>query len=207
MSEIVFDNQSVPVTPAAGQLAIWSDSVSRQLTGRDEFGATRTLAGIRRFAAANVVANAADTYLVGLPVPSHLLQAGANIRIRMVMTKTAAGVAAPVWNLRVGTAGTVADAARLTFTGPIQTAVIDTAIVELYAVLRNGGSVAVLSGGLQLFHNLALTGFATLGTPVLQAISAAFDATVPNLIVGLSVNPGAAGVWTHTVVEAEMVGT
>ncbi len=161
---------------------------------------------VRNWNIADVVANAADTYLSGLAIPAGLLlQIGTTVKWRIFMTKTAAGIAAPIWTIRVGTLGTIADAARLSFVGPAQTAVIDTGFVEVTAILRNIGAAGVLSGGLVLNHNLAATGFANIGSPVLQAVSAGFDTTLANLIIGLSVNPGAAGVWTHQVIKAEML--
>jgi hypothetical protein len=122
------------------------------------------------------------------------------------MTKSAAGTAAPVWVVRVGTAGTTADTARLTFTQiALQTAVVDTGMVDIIAVLRNVGAAGVLAGGLKMAHVLAATGFSTLDHNVLSVVSAGFDTTVANLIIGVSVNPGASGVWTHTVVTSEML--
>lgn len=206
MADILFDAQGAPPTPASGQVLLWPDSSSKAWTSKNSDGAIRTLAGIRNFNTADVVANAADTYLSGsaLAVPAHLLQAGTIMKWRLAVTKTAAGVAAPIWNVRIGTLGTVADAARLVFMGPIQTAAVDAGIVEITALLRNTGAAGVLAGILTLGHNLALTGLATLGQPTLQVTSAGFDTTAAGLIIGLSCNPGAAGVWTHQLVTAEM---
>lgn len=155
---------------------------------------------------ADVVANAADTYLTGsaLAVPTEGLKAGTKLRWRFVMTKTGAGVAAPIWSVRVGTAGTTADTAQLVFTSSAQTAAIDTGEVVIEAVLRNTGAAGVLAGGLHLLHNLDITGFSVDTTPVLQVTSAGFTTTTANLIIGVSVNPGAAGVFTHQIVEGEL---
>lgn len=109
-----------------------------------------------------------------------------------------------MWTVVVGTAGTTADTARLTFTGTAQTAVVDTGAVEIWAILRNTGAAGVLAGGLNMTHNLAATGFSTLAAQVLQNTSAGFDTTLANLIVGVCVNPGASGVWTHQIVAADM---
>lgn len=207
MADLLLDAQGVPASPAAGKLVIYPDSGTNQLTTRDPNKRCLSLDGvIRNWSTADVVANAADTYLAGsaLVVPQHLLQAGATFKWRLAMTKTAAGVATPTWTVRVGTAGTVADAARILFTGPAQTAAVDAGAVEINVILRNIGAAGVLAGVLELAHNLAITGFATSQTPVLQVSSAGFDTTVAGLIVGLSCNPGAAGVWTHQVIAAEM---
>jgi hypothetical protein len=205
MADIALDTQGTPTTPSAGVLIAYADSGSKQLTAKNDAGRVVTIPGIKNWNTADVVANAADTYLTGssVAIPQHLMQAGTTFRWRFVMTKTAAGVAAPVWSVRVGTAGTTADSARLTFTGPAQTAAVDTAIVQITAVLRNTGAAGVLTGGLVLTHNLATTGFANIGSPTLQVTSGTFDTTVASLIVGVSVSPGSAGVWTHQLVIAE----
>lgn len=208
MADLLMDTEGTPAAPGAGKGVLYFDSTSKKLTYIDDAGRKYTVAGaIRNWNTADVVANAADTYLAGsaLAVPPHLLQAGTTFKWRMFMTKTAAGVAAPAWNVRVGTLGTTGDASRLLFTGPAQTAAVDTGFVEITAILRNTGVAGVLAGGLVLNHNLAATGFANVGSPVLQVTSAGFDTTVASLIVGVSVNPGAAGVWTHQVVKAEML--
>lgn len=209
MAAIVLDNEATPGIPAAGKIILFGEAGGKRVTYKEDSGRTYTLGGaIRNWNTADVVANAADTYLTGsgLVIPAGLtLQVGTTFRWRMFMTKTAAGVAAPIWVVRVGTAGTVADAAILTFTGPAQTAVIDTGTVEITAVLRNVGAAGILAGGLLLSHNLAATGFANIAQPTLQVTSAGFVTTTANLIVGVSINPGAAGVWTHQVVQSEML--
>lgn len=208
MADLLLDAQGTPATPAAGKIDLYPDSSSKQLTFRNEFGLSFSMGGeIRNQNTADIVANAADTYLTGsvLAVPQHLLQAGTVLRWRFYMTKTAAGVATPIWSVRVGTTGTIVDIARLIFTGPAQTAVIDTGYVEIFAILRNTGAAGVLAGGLALQHNLAATGFAVSATPILQVTSAGFDTTPASTKIGVSVNPGTAGVWTHQVVTAEML--
>jgi hypothetical protein len=207
MADLLFAEQGAPTTPGAGDIALFPHSSSKQWASKDSTGKILTFPGIKNWNNADVVANAADTYLAGsaLAVPSHGLQAGTLFKWRLYMTKTGAGVAAPVWVIRVGTLGTVGDTIRCTFTGPAQTGVIDTGFVEIAAILRNTGAAGILAGGLILNHNLAATGFANIGSPTLQNTSAGFDTTVANLIIGISVNPGAAGVWTHQIVKAEML--
>jgi len=209
VSDILIDNQTVPSTPAAGKTILFSETGGKRLTYKDDSGKTYTIPGsIRNWNTADVVANAADTYLTGsgLVVPTGLLlQVGTIVKWTLYMTKTAAGTAAPIWIIRVGTAGTTADAARVTFTQvALQTGVVDTGIVEIIAILRNVGAAGVLAGGLVMTHVLATTGFSTLNTNVMQVTSAGFDTTVAGTTIGLSVNPGSLGVWTHQVIAAEM---
>ena len=206
MADFQLDTQTPPGAITANSAVLYVDSVTKKLTVKNDVPLFASLAGaLRNWNTADIVANAADTYLAGsnIAIPPHLMQAGTAFRWKFIATKTAAGVATPIWTVRVGTAGSVADAARLTFTGPAQTAVIDTAEIDIFAILRNTGVAAILAGGLTMKHNLAITGFATLNPIALQATSAGFDSTVASLIVGVSVNPGAAGVWTHQVVNGE----
>jgi hypothetical protein len=53
-------------------------------------------------------------------------------------------------------------------------------------------------------HLNTTTGFASVAYVPLQVTSSGFDTTVANSIVGICVNPGSLGVWTHQVVAAEM---
>lgn len=157
---------------------------------------------------AQIAAHSADTYYLGMPIAGRL-QAGSFFRWYIVASKGAAGVATPTFIIRTGTAGTVADTARLTMTGPAQSAVADTARIEIFANFRAIGATAVIRGDVQLAHNLAATGFATTG-PAGEAhfggTSASFDVTPANTILGLSVNPGAAGAWVVDQVTLDAVG-
>lgn len=209
MQGLFIDNSLPLATPPVGATVLYSEPTTRRLTLKDDTGRTYTLGGgFGNYNTADVVANAADTYLTGSSLaipPSLAMQAGTSFRWTFAATKTAAGTAAPVWRVRIGTAGTTADTAVLTFTGPAQTAVVDTAVITVDAVLRNTGAAGILAGSLVLTHNLAATGFANIGTPVLQVTSSGFVTTTANLVVGVSVDPGASGVWTHQVVQAELL--
>lgn len=152
---------------------------------------------------------AADTYLAGsaIAIPNGLLKAQSKYRCRFSVTKTAAGVAAPVIQVRIGTAGSVADTARCTLTFAAQTAVIDEGLFEVEVVFRTVGAVAaaVLQAVGALMHRLSITGLSVDVTGVKLATSAGFDSTVANSIIGLSVNGGASAAWTVQVVSAELV--
>lgn len=209
MSELEVETQVAPGTVSANKMIVFAESVGKKLTYKDDAGRYYTIPGsVRNWNTADVTANAADTYVTGssLTVPTGLLlQVGVTFSWNIYMTKTAAGVAAPVWRIRVGTNGSTADTARVTFTQvAAQTAVVDAGEVEITAILRNTGAAGVLAAGLTMNHVLATTGFSTLGANVQQVTSAGFDTTVANTIIGLSVDPGAAGVWTLQVVQAIM---
>jgi hypothetical protein len=209
MADILLDNQVVPSTPASGKSVVFVESGGKRLTTKDDAGRYNTLSGsIYSNNTSDVVANAAEAYLTGsgLVIPTGLtLQVGMVFKWTIVMTKTNVSTSAPVWNIRVGTAGTTADTVRVAFTGPAQTAAADVGQVDMIAVLRNVGASGIMAGGLVLSHGLAATGFANVGTVMLQTTSSAFDTTTANLIVGVSVNPGT-GVWTHQVVHGQVEG-
>jgi hypothetical protein len=210
MSDLALDVQGKPTTPAASSAILYPDSRSKIWTGLDDAGKARSNGGVLANAnSANVVANAADTYLTGseIIVPNHGLQALTTFHWRASCSKTAAGVAAATFNVRVGIAGTVADASRLLFTLAAQTAVVDVGFFDIIAVLRNVGAAGVMAGVITLQHNnAAATGLAGAISPVIEVVGAAFDTTPANQIVGLSCNPGAAGVWTFTAVTGRANG-
>lgn len=156
---------------------------------------------------ANQTISGADTYLTGsaITIPDNSLQVGSIYKLRFNVTKTAAGVAAPVVAVRIGTAGTTADAGQGTLTFAVQTAVVDEGYIEVGCVFRTVGAAAVLQSLGNLSHRLAATGLSTSGASTVTATSASFASTTSGLKIGASVNPGASGVWTVNLVEAELI--
>lgn len=152
---------------------------------------------------ADLTANAADTYLRGLLLAGRM-KAGTFVVLRGRMSKTAAGVAAPIWTVRVGTNGTTADTARVTLNGVAQTAVIDDGEFIIVVTVRTFSATAVLHAYLRFTHTLTTTGLQNVSMKTVSAVSSAFDLTPANTRIGVSVNPGAAGVWTfqNCTVEA-----
>lgn len=151
---------------------------------------------------------ATDTYLTGssIAIVDGTLQAKSMYRCTFNVTKTAAGTATPIINIRFGTAGTTADTSRGTLTWSAQTAVADEGMFELFATFRTVGAStsAVLQTTGLLMHRLSITG---LGVGVSEpeiATSGGFDSTVTNSIIGLSVNGGTSAAWTVSLVQAEL---
>lgn len=208
MADIHLDTQGAPASPGAGSSLLYPDSTSKRWTTKDENAKILTLPALTNANTADVVATSVDTYLTGssLIVPVSLLQVGAIFRWRFAMSKSAAGVATPLWNVRVGTAGSTADTSRILFTGVAQTGVADNGYAEIEAIVRSIGAAGVMAGVYKLGHLLAITGLSTSNPDVKQTTSAGFDMTVASLIVGVSCNPGASGVWTFQLVSAEVVG-
>jgi hypothetical protein len=159
----------------------------------------------RNYSTADQTANAADTYITGSQIllPSgRPLQAGTVMIWKFTATKTAAGTATPIFSLRFGS-GVIGDSSRVTLTGVAQTGAADTATIEIVAIVRSIGGSGVVAASLDLHHVLAATGFANVAHQVIQGVSAGFDTTTVTG-VGVSVNPGTAGVWTFTMATAEI---
>lgn len=151
----------------------------------------------------------ADTYLTGssIAIPSGVLKAGTIYRCYFSLTKTAAGTATPIINIRFGTNGTTADTSRGTLTYTAGTAAADDALIMVLATFRSVGSgtSAVLQTSGTLTHRLDITGFVGIGCETEVATSGGFDSTVANSIIGLSVNGGTSASWTVTLVQAELI--
>lgn len=131
------------------------------------------------------------------------LKVGSIIRWRMVIAKTdAVGVATPIFNIRVGTAGAIGDTARCIMTGRAQTAVADTAEFDIEAHMRIVGASAVWQAVMGGDHGLATTGMSTGGFAN-QVASSAFDMTPANTKAGISINPGASSVWVVKTCSVE----
>lgn len=157
---------------------------------------------------ANQTGFASDTYLVGsdVPIPQGKVKVGSKYRVRFNVVKTAAGTAAPVITVRIGTAGSTADASRAAMTFAVQTAVVDEGEFEIEVVFRQAGASAILQALGILGHRLAATGLSTSNNSVSIATSAAaFDVTGAGLKMGLSVNGGTSAAWTVSIVSAELV--
>jgi hypothetical protein len=153
---------------------------------------------------------ASDTYLTGSRIKFPLGRrpiAGAGYFCRFDMVKTAASTATPIINVRFGTAGTVADTARLVFTFGVGTAVVDSGIFEIWAHWRSVGATSVLVGVCRVTHALAATGLTTTGASgigQLSVVSGAFSSIVDDSFIGVSFNGGTAFDGTCSLVESEM---
>jgi hypothetical protein len=140
-----------------------------------------------------------------LSVPPELLRAGTIFKWKLAVSKTAAGTAANTFIVRLGTSGTVSDPAILTFTTSAGTAVVDTGFIEIVVTIRAATQAATAQGIFVLSHNLSATGLATVPVNVARALSAAFNATTPNLIASLSCTTAASTVLTFHQVIAEAI--
>lgn len=150
---------------------------------------------------------AADTLLTGsvVVIPAGLPAVGTTYKLRFYVAKTAAGTATPIINIRIGTAGTAADTARLTFTFGAGTAVADEGLFEVMATFRTVGATttAVISGYAVLTNNLQTTGLSST-IKAKSVTSAGFDSTVANLKISASYNGGTSAAHTVSFVRAEL---
>jgi hypothetical protein len=197
MAIITLDRNGAPSTPGAGKARIFIDTQAPVLCFRDETGAIASRSD--NCSIASQAGFAADTYVTNsdIQIPSFSVQAKTTFRWTLTAAKTAAGVATPIYQVRIGSARTTADTSRLSITGPAQTAAIDNAVIIIYVTVRSVGAAGVLQGTLSMNHNLAATGFAVNASSIVEATGAGFDnSALGGLFAGLSVNGGSSAAWT-----------
>jgi hypothetical protein len=151
-----------------------------------------------------VITAATDTYLTGSAIDCPTPIVGTIITFTVIATKTAAGTVAPIFRLRFGTNGSLSDTHRLTFTGTVQTAVVDTCKIVIEVLFTKVGASGIVKGVYHLAHNLSTTGFANVPNNVIELTSAEFDTTVANLKAGISVNSGTGAIWNIKNVKTKI---
>ena len=148
---------------------------------------------------ANQSGFAADTYmsnsvlkLDGLGPPL----IGRTYHWRFILSKTAAGTATPIIQVRTGTLGTTGDTSRVTFTWGAGTGAVDRVEVELDVafIAVGAGTTAVLRGKGNCTSNLTTTGWSNAVKALQPADSGGFDSTAASLLIGLSYNGGTSAV-------------
>lgn len=209
MSDDLFDEQSAPSAPAAGKGLRWPDSAIALPCYRNSSRASAMAGGFNGTpAVASQLLGTGDTYVTGSAVliPSFGLQVGSVYHLWMSLSKTAAGTATPVWTLRLGTAGSTADASQWTHTGVAQTAATETAFYEIMATVQSIGASGVLQASLSVKRTggTAATGLASV--PCAQATGAAASKDwTSGQRLGLSINAGASSAWTVTQCVAKLL--
>jgi hypothetical protein len=181
---------------------------NKKTTAADIFTYVSGRAAVYNASVAQQTGFAADTYLTGssVAIPNGRLKAGTMYRCKFAVSKTGAGVAAPVITPRIGTAGAIGDTARGALTFAAQTAVIDEGLFEIFMTFRTVGSgtTAIIRNVGTLAHRLSITGLSTDVTGMKTAASAGFDSTVANSFIGVSANGGTSAAWTVELVQAEL---
>jgi hypothetical protein len=150
---------------------------------------------------------AADTYLTGSTCTIYPgdWQVGGNYKCTFDMAKTAAGTAAPVITIRVGTAGTTADTAAQTVTWAAGTAAADTGEFTVVVSFNAVGSSAKVASYGKCDHNLVATGLTSTGAGGAAIVSNAASATFSSSSatkIGLSFNGGTSFAGTCNVVQS-----
>jgi hypothetical protein len=205
MGRIITDLESAPSAPAASKATTFWDSTTKHLASIDSSGFRRGI--ISNYSTTSQAPAATTrTYLTGssLSIPTGKLQIGTCFRWTMSVTKTGAGTALSTYDICVGTAGTTADTARVSFTKPAGTAAVDEGTIVINCICRGplSGS-GIFVGQFTMTHNLSATGHATIPCVAVNTVSGAFDVTVANLIVGVCVTSGASDALTFQLVQAE----
>ena len=212
MADIYITEQTAPTTPSNGAGVIWVDSTAPVLSFKDDAGRVHgrsTNASI----AAQGPGFAADTWVTDsdILIPSYGPQVRTCITYRISASKTGAGTAAPIYTVRVGSGRSTSDSAKLTLTGPSQTAIADIGTLVIMLVFRTVGGSGVLQGSAWWGHRgtaasttVSGTGFANDVTGHVEGTSGAIDTTAfPGLYLSLSINGGTSASWTITQVQAE----
>src|SRR5688572_2467243 len=185
MADILLDEQSVPATPSSGALVIYPDSTASLPAFKNDAGRAGIIGGGTRNAsiAAQGAGFATDTYVIdsNILIPSFGFQARSTFMWMISASKTNAGVATPAYAIRIGAAGAIADTARLTLTGPAQSAVADIGTLYIMLTVRSVGASGVIQGTAWWAHRGTAAsstigaGFANDGTGHVEGTSSGFD--------------------------------
>jgi hypothetical protein len=212
MAELQLATQSAPATPSAGNVLCFFDTYLKTLCTKDDAGVVHARSGNAAIAAQGA-GFASDTYVTNsdLIIPTFSMQAKTTFLWKISASKTAAGVATPIYNIRIGSARTTSDTARLTLTGPAQTAIADIGTLYVMVTVRTVGGSGVIQGTAWWEHRgtaanttTSGTGFANDTTGHVEGTSAGFDnSNLGGNYVGLSINGGASAAWTVTQVQVE----
>lgn len=195
------------------EIPINDSATTKKLTVDQIIVLTKSVTGVSGISTASQSPTAnTDTYLTGsrLLVPASTgrgsLKVGSIYQVRIQASKTAAGLVAPVFTVRFGTAGTTADTAICSATGAAQTAVADLGVwtITVPFLTVGTGTTATARALLQLTHNTqALTGLGGLPTTA-PAVGSGFNSQTASAGIGVSLNTGTSGAWTITSVVAEL---
>lgn len=147
----------------------------------------------------------ATTYLTNsrISVPAGKLRAGTAFIWDIAFSKTAAGTAARSLLIKVGTAGTTADATIVTLTSGVPTAAADQGYMRVQFTIRTIGAAATSRGAYSAIHQSSTTGLFPNETEVKFASGSTFDSTTANLIVGLAITAGASEALTFEQIQVQ----
>lgn len=165
---------------------------------------------LTNFSASDQSPFSSETYLVGSNVimPDTPV-VGSSYQCDLRITKTGAGTATPIFNLKIGSNATTADTTRATLTFGAGTAVAETVWVHLLFFFTTVSASGVIEGVGDAAGHLSTTGFANGGSGggrVPTVTSSTFDNTsLAGLNIGLSYNGGASAAHTVSIVRSRYV--
>jgi hypothetical protein len=200
MGELQLGEQSSSATPGSAVVTVWPDQTAEpQLRMKTDTGFVKNLNTIVNFSTASQAPAATTrTYITGSQIAfsGQRLQIGTVMEWQFNMTKTGAGTALSTIDICYGTAGTSADTARVSFTKPAGTAVIDEGLVRIFAISRGPLSASgVVSGHMTVTHNLSATGHMVIPCADVDIQSAGFDVTAATF-AGVCITTGASDAIT-----------
>ncbi len=212
MSDILFDTQSTPTTPAASKVIAYPDSTTKKLVMVDDAGHVYGTLSRNNAVASQGAGFATDTYVTnsGLLIPSCGMQAGQLYTWLISLSKTAAGTAQAAIAIRIGANQSTGDTARLTLTqaaAEAQSALAASAILQVFFGVRSVSATGVIAGAFGFTQTYQATAGNLAFGGGIDGVSATFDNTaLAGQYVGLSINGGASAAWTLTHVAAELIG-
>lgn len=191
-------------TPASGLSTVYFDNINKSMKRKIDTGYVNSYTNLINTTAQSPVA-ATRTYIAGtgFKVSAIKLQVGSCFRWVFNMTKTAAGISASTFDICVGTAGTTADTARVSFTKPAGLGTADEGVVTIIANIKSIGVAGVMVGEFTMVHNGNTTGHMIIPVACINTISAGFDTTVAGLQVGVCITTGALDAITIQMVQGE----
>lgn len=131
------------------------------------------------------------TYIEGSMLP--LIQGDSAYQLfkwRWSMVKTGAGFGTSTIDLAIGDTGSTGDVARVTFTKPAGTGVIDTGVCEIALMFQLGVDLQNVTPVFMMTHNLPATGHMGIPSYTEVAIPASYTPTVQKY-VGVCITTGA----------------
>lgn len=200
--KLIYLAGTAPSTPSAGDGKTWVDSTTKKLVLTDDAGLRHGSLSKNFSTASQGAGFSTDTYITnsGIIVPSFGMEAGQYYRWFISASKTAAGVATPILQFRLGAAQTTADTSRLTLTGKAASAVASGGTMEVGLLVRSVSATGVLVGSFGFNWGILGPGGG------IDGVSSTFDnSAVGGQYLGLSFNAGASAAWTLTGVYGELV--
>ncbi len=147
---------------------------------------------------ANIAATGtAEVAMLVVPIPPQGIQAGTTFRMKFTgQTTIATGTGSNVFRIRLGTAGTTADAVIATLTTTVGSAQASAFCGEIVWVIRSIATPTAVTSFTQMeLQNTRSTGaaggFIAVASNIISAAAATFNATTPQQFITFTVQPGA----------------